>query len=238
MVSKVSRRLIALVAALILVLVLVGCKRSAAPATSANVERATSSNLSKTIGDSTKLLMDFLEKPTAPYHFSYKAQQNINSKYPMDKSAKPEMGPVEIQADGSPDEINLTSVQGGKKTEHKAKKGDELEWSMAQLGIVGPVGNLGIVLAFGQLGARPAGSEAVAGAAADKYDFDTAAVTGSNQAALEMVKSMLTSLQSTKGTIWIDKASGRLAKFNIDADMADKAGNAWKEHYEGEFTTK
>jgi hypothetical protein len=236
--QKLSRDSIAILAGLILVLVLVGCKRSAAPITTARMERAVSSDLSKTIGESSRLLMDFLEKPTAAYHFSYKAQENINMKYPMDKSAKPEVGPVEVQVDGSPDEINLASVRGNKKTEHKAKKGDELAWSMAQLAIVGPVGNVGIVLAFGQLAARPTGSETVGGAPADRYDFDTAGAMGANKAAFEIARSMISNLQSTKGTIWIDKASRRLTKFNIDTDLADKVGNAWKEHYEGELTLK
>jgi len=238
MIPTLSRRSVVWVVVSALAMSLLACKAPVSPTTSAKLERAASNDLSKAIGESSRLLMDFMEKPTAPYHFTYKAQQNINPRFPSDKTAKPEVGAVEIEADGSPDEIDLKSVRGDKTAETKAKKDDQLGWSMAQLSLIGPVGNVGIVLAFGQLAARPAGSEAVGGAPADKYEFDTTLASGANKAALDIARNMITNLASTKGTIWIDKASKRLAQFNIDTEMADKAGNKWKEHYEGELTTK
>jgi hypothetical protein len=186
----------------------------------------------------TKLLMDSMEKPSAPFHFSYKAQENINPKYPMDKTAKPEVGPVELEADISPDEIDTTAVRGGKKTESKVKKTDAGGLALAQLELIGPTTSTGILLAFGQLAARPSGSDSVGGVAADKYDFDTSTAVGTNRAALDIAKSMLTNIQNTQGTVWLEKTSGKLVKFNINADYADKNGNSWKEHYEGEVTPK
>jgi hypothetical protein len=201
---------------------------------SARADRATSNDTKRKFSDCTRLLMESLQKPTTPYRFSYKAQENINPKFPMDKTAKPEMGPVEVVADSTGDDINITTVRGQKKTAHRAAKTDELAWSMATLELIGPVAGTGILLAFGQPVAQAAGSDTVGGVAADKYDFDTSMATGSTKAGLEIAKSMLTSIQSTKGTIWLEKSTGRLVKFNIDADFADRNNTSWKEHHEGE----
>jgi len=210
---------------------------SSAPASSARMA-STNNDTKKKFQDCTKLLMDSLQKPTAPYHFSYKAQENINPKFPMDKTAKPEVGPVELEGDFSPDEISLTSVRGKEKTEHKAAKTDQLAWSMTALDTSGPILSTGMMLAFGQLVAQSSGSDSVGGVPADKYDFDTSSATGSTKAGLDIAKAMLTNIQSTKGTVWIEKSTGKLVKFNIDADYADKNSNSWKEHYEGVVTPK
>lgn len=223
---------------LVMICLWAACKRHPSPVSSALRERAMGSDTSKKLQNCTKLLMDSLEKPTSPFHFSYKAQQNINSKYPMDKTAKPEVGPVELQADVSPEELDITETRGGKRSEHKAKKSDEAAWAFAQLDLLGPLTNTGFVLAFGQLVARPAGSDTVGGVATDKYDFDTSTATGSTKVSLDIAKGIITNIQSTKGTVWLDKSTGRLVKFNLDGDFADKAGHAWKEHYEGEVAPK
>jgi hypothetical protein len=49
---------------------------------------------------------------------------------------------------------------------------------------------------------------------------------------------MITAIKDSKGTVWIAKDSSEMIKFNIDTDYLDKDGHAWKEHYEGEVTTK
>ena len=229
---------VAFLACLVIAVVLAGCKSRTATISAARVERSGISDTQKKLQNCTKLLMDSMQKPSAPFHFSYKAQENINPKFPMDKTAKPEVGPVELEADISPDEIDIASVRGGKKTERKVMKTDPGGLALAQLDLIGPTTSTGILLAFGQLAARPSGPDSVGGVAADKYDFDTSAATGTNRAALDIAKSMLTNIQNTQGTVWLEKASGRLVKFNINADYADKNGNSWKEHYEGEVTPK
>ncbi len=88
-----------LLACLVISSLLAACKSPTAPLTSARLERSTRSDTSEKLSNATKLLMDSFEKPTAPFHFSYKGQENLNSKYPMDKTAKPEVGPVEVEAD-------------------------------------------------------------------------------------------------------------------------------------------
>jgi len=49
---------------------------------------------------------------------------------------------------------------------------------------------------------------------------------------------MITNLQSTKGTVWLEKSTGKLVKFDIAASFADQHSNSWQEHYEGEVTPK
>jgi hypothetical protein len=205
---------------------------------SARADRATSNDTKRKFGDCTRLLLESLEKPTAPFRFSYKAQENINPKFPADKTAKPEVGPVEVVADSTADELNITIVRGNKKTEQRAAKTDQLAWSMATMELIGPVAGTGILLAFGQPVAQATGSDTVGGVAADKYDFDTSTATGTTKAGLEIAKSMLTSIQSTRGTVWLEKSTGKLVKFNIDTDFADKNKTAWKEHHEGEVVPR
>lgn len=218
--------------------VLNDCSKPAAPVISSSLERSAAGGASKKVTEGNRLLMESLQKPTAPFHISYKAQENINSKYPMDKTAKPEVGPVDLEADLSPDEMSLINASGTKKTERKAKKGDEGNWAFAQLELLGPIMKTGMVLAIGQAVARPSGSDNVGSMSADKYDFDSTTATGAQKMGIDMARSMLTNIQTTKGTVWIDKGSGRMVKFYIDADYADKNNNTWKEHYEGEITPK
>ncbi len=89
-----------------MILLLADCKNAgtgadgkggtASPASSASVgvARPASGDIKQRLQHCTTLLMESLQKPTASYHFSYKAQENINPKFPMDKTAKPEVGPV------------------------------------------------------------------------------------------------------------------------------------------------
>jgi len=236
--ARLCREQTAFVACLAVIVLLVGCKSGVSPTTSARLERATTGDAQSKLSNCMKLLLDSMEKPQAPFHYAFKGEENINPKYPMDKSAKPEVGPVDLQADISADEINITEVRGQKKTEHKAKKSDELGWPMAHLSLLGSLTSPGFAIAVGTTIARPAGSDTVGSVAAEKYEFDTSTATGAQKAGLEIAKSMLTNIESTKGTVWLEKDTGRLVKFNIDADLRDKAGNAWKEQYEGEVTPK
>ncbi len=229
---------LALVFGLAALALLASCSKRSSTTSFGRTERPTTNEASQKLQSCTKLLMDSMEKPTTHFHFSYRAQENINAKYPMDKAAKPEIGPVTVEAEVSPDEIDVTSTRDKQTSAHKAKKADAGAWAFAQMDLLGPMTGTGILLAFGQAVARPGGSESVGGFAADKYDFDTSTATGSTKAGLDMAKAMITNIDNTKGTVWVDKATGRLTKFNMDADFKDKAGNTWKEHYEGEVTPK
>jgi len=227
-----------LLACLVVAVALSACGTKPSPSSSAPMERANVPDSQRKLQRSTNLMMDAINKPTMPIHFSYKGQQNLNDKYPREESAKPEVGPIQIEADISPDALNLTETRGGKKTERKIAKSDAAGMAFARLDLLGPLMNVTMVTAVGTPVAQPAGSDAVEGAAADKFQFDTATATGPKAAGVQMAKSMLTNFQNVKGTVWVDQSSGRLSKFNLDADFADKAGNTWKEHYEGEVTPK
>ncbi len=233
-----------------MILLLADCKNAgtgadgkggtASPASSASVgvARPASGDIKQRLQHCTTLLMESLQKPTASYHFSYKAQENINPKFPMDKTAKPEVGPVEVEADVSPDQVSLTSLRGTQKTEQQATKADQLAWSMTNLELIGPVTSTAIMLAFGQMVAEPAGSGTAGGVDADKFEFDTSTATGTTKTGMDIARSMITNLQSTKGAVWLEKSTGKLVKFDIDASFANQQANSWKEHYEGEVTLK
>jgi len=231
-----------------MIVLLGGCKSASTssggtgstPSTAVGVQRAAApaNDVKQKLGRCTSLLMESFQKPTAAYHFSYKAQENINPKFPMNKTAKPEVGPVEIEADISPDQLNLASVRGKEKTDHKAGKTDQLGWGMANLELIGPVTSTGMMLAFGQMVAQPAGTGTAGGVDAERYDFDTNSATGTTKTGMDIARAMITNMQSSKGTVWLEKSTGKLVKFDIDASFADSQSNSWMEHYEGEVSLK
>ena len=77
------------------------------------------------LSDGANKLMDAMNKPTRSFHFSFKGQENISK----DKTQPPQVGPVALQADISPEEINLTETRGSTTKTSKAKKGDEMNWA-------------------------------------------------------------------------------------------------------------
>jgi hypothetical protein len=205
---------------------------------SAKIDGRSNNKAARKMSGSANILMDDMKDPKAPFHFAYKGQQNVNDRFPLDKNAKPEMGPVTIAADLTSEEIDISEVRGDKKRETKAMKPNQLDWSMAQLSLIGALTSPSFAMAVGSPVASNAGSDSAGGTSCDKYVFDTTTAAGSQKAGLEIAKSMLTNIKDAKGTVWVAQNTGRLTKFNIDVDYADKSGNAWTEHYEGEVTPK
>ncbi|HVP37874.1 MAG TPA: hypothetical protein VMS93_01705 [Candidatus Saccharimonadales bacterium] len=242
-------RTAAVLALLAAALVLPGCaKKSSSTATGApgataatNAPAPAARAAGDRFGKSSSVLLEALTKPTDSFHFSYKGQVNVSTEYLTKPGAKPQMGPVTMEADVSPDAIDIAGVRGDKKLDTHAKKANQLDWSMAGLAMIGPLGDIGMAMAFASPAAREAGTEAVGGAPADKFTFDTRTATAEQKAGMEAAKRMLNGkleYGDINGTAWVAQADGRLVKFNIDAEVKDKAGNQWKEHHEGEVTPK
>lgn len=221
---------------LMAILLLAGCGQKPAPTTSVTTERAIGArDASQKMSDGMRVLMDSIQNPPGAFHFSYKAQKNLNPKFPEGENAEPEVGPIEIEADVTPEDVNISQIRGAKKTETKAKKSDEIGWPMAQLALTGSLLDPGLAMAFGGATARTAGSESVGGVLTEKYEFDTATASGAAKAGMEMAMSMMggkVKFKSVKGVAWVDKATGRMVKFTLDTELIDKAGNPWKEHDE------
>jgi hypothetical protein len=141
-----------------------------------------------------------------------------------------------MEADVSPDEMSITSMWGGKKEDHNAKKSDEGGWGNAQLSLTANVtGPLMVVDVFADF-ATEAGSDTVGGVAADKFTFDSSAVPATQKFEYDAVKP--SQIKAIKVAAWVAKDSGELVKFNIDESILDDRGNAWDEHYEGVVTPK
>ncbi len=241
--SKARDRVFFPVVALAALGLLAGCSKtpSSSPAAPPRTTTADSRELSQHMTEGMKLLMDSVSKPTAAFHLSYRSQENLNPKFPMDASAKPDVGPVDVEADVSPDSLNVQTTRGKKTSAAKATRADQLAWPMAQLEVSGTLLGPSIAMAFGGVTARDSGADMVAGVAADKIDFDTTTATASQLAGLKMAQSMLggrIKFESVKGTAWLEKSSGKLVKLNVETDLADQAGNSWKESYAVEVTAK
>jgi hypothetical protein len=228
-------------ASLVLAAALVGCKSNPAPvksAASAPATRVSAQSAARRLSAGANKLIDAMSKPTKSFHLSFQGQENINDKYLRDRTQAPEVGPVDLQADVSPDELTLTETRGQTKKAAKAKKGDEMNWAIAQLALIGVMTSPNFTIAIGSTVASSPTNDMVGATLADKYTFDTTTATGSQKMALDVTRTMLTSIKECKGTAWIAKDSGELVKFNLDADYLDKNAHSWKEHYEGEVTPK
>ncbi len=223
-----------------LVLALGACSPSSTT-TSPNPIKSPTENAGRKIGDANKLLMDSLTKPTTAFHYSYKAQKNINPKFPTDPKAKPEVGPVSIEADIAPDELSVETVEGKKKTETKAKKSVQMNWAMAQLSLTTSMLGPAMDLAFATPVAQSAGTESVGNMTAAKYTFDTSQANASQKTGMAIAMGMLAGkvkIGSLKGAAWVDQASGKLVKYTFDSELSDQSGNSWKEHEDMLVTPK
>ncbi|HEY6305235.1 MAG TPA: hypothetical protein VI488_02100 [Candidatus Angelobacter sp.] len=195
----------------------------------------------KKVTDGIKRLMDSLEKPEAPFHFSYQAKENVNPKFPMQAGELPKLGPVTVEADVSSDDVSVTENRNGKQTQSKASKSDPAGLGLAKLGVMGCMLDATFPFAYGGVTAHSAGSGSVGGVAADKFDMDTTTADASTQTALAMLGGMLNGkvkIKSVKGSAWLEKSSGRLVKFNLDTDLSTQDGQSWQEHYEALVTPK
>ena len=234
-------KVFAMLAGLILVAALLACSNNSTPEVhSVAAPRASKPNMTdaRRLSDGANKLMDAMNKPKTSFHFSFKGQENINDKFIRDQTQQPQVGPVALQADISPEEISLTETRGSTTKTSKAKKGDDMNWAMANLTTLGTMTSPNFAIAVASAVAAPPSTDLVGATPADKFTFDTTAATPSQKVGLDAARMVLTTIKDCKGTAWIAKESGLLIKFNVDADYLDKYNRAWKEHYEGEVTPK
>lgn len=193
---------------------------------------------SKRVSDGMKLLMDSIDKPQAPLHFTYQANENVNRKFPMQAGELPKLGDVSVEADVSPDGVTVTEDRAGKRTETKASKSDP-SFGFAKLGVMSCMLEVTFPFAYAGPTAEAAGSDVVGGVPADKFNMDTTTADANTQAALAMVGGMLggkVKIKSVRGSAWLEKSTGRLVKFDLKADLSSQDGQSWQERYRAEVT--
>jgi len=183
----------------------------------------------KRLSDGANKLIAAMNRPSRSFHFYFKGRENLNE----DRTKPPHVGPVALSANVSPQEITLTETRGSSTKTSKAKRSDETNWDMANMTTLGVMTNPNLVIAMGSTVASPPSTDMVEGTLADKFSFDTTAVTPAQKMRLEAARLVLSTIKDCTGTAWIAIDSGLLIKFNIDADYADKDDHTWKEHYEG-----
>lgn len=186
------------------------------------------------LSDGANKLIDAMKKPTSSFRFTFSGQENLVD----DRTQIPQVGPVVLQADITPDEISVSETRGTAKKISKAKKTDEMNWSMANLATLGVMTNPNFVIAVGSAVTSRPETDLVGATPADKFTFDTSAANPTQKMGLDAARAVLSIIKDCKGTAWIAMDSGLLIKFNIDADYLDKYQHEWKEHYEGVVTPK
>ena len=116
--------------------ILAACNNTTAPRpVSEPASRAAAPDLTdaQRLSDGAGKLTDAMKHPTAKFHFDYKGQENLTG----NKAKPPQVGPVFLQAEISPQEISLRETRGATTRTSKATNGDELGWSMANLTTLG-----------------------------------------------------------------------------------------------------
>jgi hypothetical protein len=237
---------VVVIAVVVITLALTGCGKpsgSSGPLAGMIEQASTakdSAQDSKKVGDGLKLLMDSIDKPQAGLHFSYQAQENINPKFPSQAGTLPELGAVTLEADVTPDEVTVSENRGGKPTQTKSNKSDPM-FGLAKLEVTSSLLKVTIPFAVGSPTAESAGSDAVGGTPADKFNMDTTTANANTRAALDMLGAMFggkVKIKSVKGSAWLEKSSGRLVKFDLNTDLSTQDGHSWQEHYQAVVTQK
>jgi hypothetical protein len=231
-------KMVALFVGLTLVGIFAGCNNNPAPVVSSErippVSEVNPTDAQRLSNGASKLITA-MKKPGTSFHFSYQAQENLTD----DKSQPPRVGPITLQADFSPEKINLLERRGSTTKTVKAQYGEEVKWGMANLTTLRVMTSPTLVVAVGAGVTSPPTTDLVGMIAADKFTFDTAAAsTPYQKTGVERARIVVRTIRGCKGTAWIAEDSGQLIKFNIDADYLDKNNQAWKEHYEGLVTPK
>jgi hypothetical protein len=241
---KLMMKVFTLLVCLMVAGLFTGCNNGPAPVNSAQVSAVAAqmhaaSEVNTTdarrLSDGASKLIEAMKRPTLPFHFTYKGLENLN----VDKALPPQVGPVGMQADISPEEIDLIETRGPNTKATKAKYGDDVNWGMANLSTLGVMTSPTLVIAVGASVTDPPTTDLVGGTVADKFAFDTStAASPAQKMALERARMVVTTIKDCKGTAWIAENSGLLVKFNIDANYVDGNNHAWKEHYEGVVSPK
>jgi len=233
-------KVVAMPVGFILLATLSGCSKNSTPRAGSSAPEASRPNLTdaRRLSDGASKLMDAMNKPKASFHFSFQAQENLNDSLMTDQTQQPQVGPVALQAEVSPEEIVMTETRGSTTRTFKAKKGEDTNWAMANMTTLGIMTSPNLVVAVASAIAAAPSTDFIGATLADKFTFDTTAATPSQKVGLNAARLVLSTIKDCKGTAWIAKDSGLLIKFNIDADYSDKYDRAWKEHYEGEVTPK
>lgn len=229
------------IAGTLLISVLAACNNAPTPPenpTAAPVISVPNITDARRLSDGASKLMEAMKWPTKSFRFTFQGKEKIGGNRAPDDNKAPQVGSIALQADISPQEIDLAETRGGATRTTKAKKGDEMGWAMANLTMLGVMTSPNLVIALGSSVTQPPTTDLVGTESTDKFTFDTSTATPSQRRGVQAARMVLTTLRECKGTAWIAKDSGVLVKFNVDADYQDKNQHTWNEHYEGEVTPK
>jgi hypothetical protein len=231
-------RSLALLECFALLAILSSCENKPIPvASSDRMPRTPEVNATdaKRLSDGATKLLAAMKRPTRSFHFAYNGQENLAS----DKAKPPVVGSVTLQAEFSPEEIQVAEIRGKTITTSKARYGDDVNWGIANLKLLQVMTNPTLAIAVGASVTSPPSIDLVGTVTAEMFTFDTtSANTPSARRGLERARLVVTSIKDCKGTAWIAEDSGQLIKFNIDSNFVDGNNHSWKEHYEGIVSPK
>ncbi|MGH9728945.1 MAG: hypothetical protein ACRD4V_10195 [Candidatus Acidiferrales bacterium] len=162
-------------------------------------------------------MLDHVDKPTEPFHYSYKYSDSSVS--------------VDHEADVTPQAMDIVfKDQSGSHSLH-AVRSDENSWNNALLGLsslsfTGMTGRLAGIEGTSVI--VPKGAENLNGYAVTKYAIDSAGASSSDQNTFE---TLFGPGSFEKGTIWMGQ-DGCAVKVILDEGLSQTNGAVEKRHFE------
>lgn len=166
-------------------------------------------------------IIDHIQNPTEPFHYSYKKDS------PDDNLLQ--------EADLTPQTIDGTSKNKYASRTLKGVRSDRDSWQSAWTGLTGIAGMSSTIALIANSSATVKdGSEKMNGYDATRYSIDT---SRGNTAEAGLYRATLGDGGFEKGTAWVT-AQGCPVKLSLDAEMHLKNGTVDKTHYEIEMVKK
>lgn len=162
-----------------------------------------------------------IQKPSAPFHWSYKKHVST-------------FGDADWEADVTPDSITgMIADSSGSRPVHGVRT-DGTGWNTAVLVLAGPLPASTFALVNNSSATMRAGTEKVDGQDTIKYSIDTVRDTPADAS---LIRSVLGPNGFIKGVAWVT-SEGCPVKFVLDVEQHTNDGRVEKEHYEEAMTKK
>lgn len=190
--------------------------------------------------DAMDKLQNSIEKPSAPFHGSFKKSNSDGFSYECEADISPS-GITGQQTDNNPETRMGTDVFPA-NTRTRQLNGTPYgspDWQATYGGIV--MAYLNGHIRDAQPGVKYVGDEETGGYAAHRYNFDLTGVDADIKKAMVMGNALgqrHTKDYNVKGAAWIAKDDGRMVKFSFDNIYTFSDGKIDSTHYEGLIAKK
>jgi hypothetical protein len=191
------------------------------------------------LADAMEKLKNAIEKPTSPFHISFKKSESSGLLYECEADVS-SVGIIGQQTDHSPEVKVGTDVFPANTRVRKLSgtPNGSLNWSTVRGGI--EMTYLSGHIGDAQEGAKYIGEGQSGGYNTRRYDFDLAGIDATIKKAMGVGNALGAGRQvkdfNIRGSAWIAKDAGQMVKFQYDTIYSFSNGETETIHYEGTVT--